>query len=317
MEKIGAAMATEHYATILGDEELVFVDVGASYFIPDTWNIFLSLPRAKFVLFDPNGQNLNYAAHLPPERFSIVPRALAVEEGFAELFIANVDSGSSLLPPHQWPGRPDISADYFFPLRIVDIETRTLASCMKDLQLTNLHAIKLDTQGSELDIVKGMGSKLLAGVLLVEMEVTMDSYPVMFGSPKLPEVISFFEAAGFRYVNTRIARRPPAVSRVSGRKFASTIGVQHECDVLFIRDIVNAVYSGPVELLQVVRQQVSLLAAYYLHAEALEILHLVSNRLPQYQSEILAIECAIENIAEHQVTQLECGALSLWHRDQT
>ncbi|HET6280465.1 MAG TPA: FkbM family methyltransferase [Polyangia bacterium] len=310
-------MSVEHLAQILGGETLTLADVGASYFLPDTWNYFLPLPTARFVLFDPVGQNLAYAKRLPPERVTVVPVALSRTGGAAELFLANTDSGSSLFPPHPWPGRPPLNQQYFFPLRVVDIETRTLASCLDQHRIDAVHAIKLDTQGSELDIVKGLDSRRLQTLLLAELEVSMDSQPTQLGAAKLPEVISHFETHGFRFVNTRIARRALDASGCVGPRFASTLAAQHECDVLFIKDVIKTDYDSAAEMMRALRQQLALLCAYYLHGEAVELAGLAEDRLPDMRPALQALVIAIGHVAEYQSACLNQGAQSLWHRDQT
>ncbi|HEX3695649.1 MAG TPA: FkbM family methyltransferase [Polyangia bacterium] len=310
-------MSAEALWQILGGHPLNLADVGASYFLPDTWSYLVPLPTATFVLFDPVGKNLAYAKNLPPDRVTVIPTALSRTGGAAEFFLANTDSGSSLFPPHPWPGRPALNHDYFFPLRIVDIETRTLAACLDERRIDLVHAIKLDTQGSELDIVKGMDARRLEQLLLVEMEVSMDSHPAQLGSARLPEVITYFEARGFRYVNTRIARKALEPTGCTGPRFAATLAAQHECDVLFIRDIAALPIDRPEWLMRALRQQVTLLCAYYQHGEAVQSVRWAAERLPAERPTCLALEQAIGRVAEHQAACLEAGTLSLWHRDQT
>jgi FkbM family methyltransferase len=310
-------MSAESLAQILDGQPLILADVGASYFMPDTWYNLLPLPTTHFVLFDPVGKNLEYGKQLPAERVTVIPFALSRNGGASEFFLANTDSGSSLLPPHPWPGRPALNHDYFFPLQVLDIETKTIASCLNDHGIDAVHAIKLDTQGSELDIVKGLDPSRLEKLLLVEMEVTMDSYPVMFGAARLPEVIDYFEGNGFRYINTRIARKPLEPSGCVGPAFASTLPAQHECDVLFIRDILNTPPDDSRSFMRVLRQQLALLCVYYLHSEAFETARAAAQILPAARDALNSLEQAITQFAEYQSARLKEGALSLWHRDQT
>ena len=310
-------MSAEVLWQILGGQPLTLADVGASYFLPDTWSYVVPMPTARFVLFDPVGKNLAYAANLPPDRVTVIPSALSRQGGAAEFFLANTDSGSSLYPPHPWPGRPALNHDYFFPLKVIDIETQTLAACLDERRIDLVHAIKLDTQGSELDIVKGLDLRRLQQLLLVEMEVTMDSHPVQLGAARMPEVITFFEANGFRYVNTRIARKALEPSGCVGPRFASTVGAQHECDVLFIRDITTMHPDHPEWFMRALRQQVTLLCAYYLHGEAVQALRFAAERFPQERPTCAALEQAVGRYAEYQSACLKSGVLSLWHRDQT
>src|SRR5258708_7628765 len=159
-------MSAEVLWQILGGQPLTLADVGASYFLPDTLSYVVPMPTSRFVLFDPVGKNLAYAANLPPDRVTVIPSALSRQGGAAEFFLANTDSGSSLYPPHPWPGRPALNHDYFFPLKVIDIETPTLAACLAERRIDLVHAIKLDTQGSELDIVKGLDLRRLQQLLL-------------------------------------------------------------------------------------------------------------------------------------------------------
>jgi len=310
-------MSAEYFSLLLGGESLRLADVGASYFLPDTWSYLLPLPSAHFVLFDPVRRNLKYAEQLPPSRSTIIPMALSRTGGASEFFLANTDSGSSLLPPSPTAEWPDGHDAYFFPLRILDIPTKTLASCLDDHDVGAVHAIKLDTQGSELDIVKGLDPARLSQLLLVEMEVTLETEPVYLGAARLPEVIAYLEAAGFRFVNTRISRHSAEAAGCVGPRFASTLPAQCECDVLFVRDIFRDTYPNAQAFWSVLRRELTLLCAYYLHGEALSILRKAAAKFPIEKALVSALEQAVGQVAEHQSRCLANGALSLWHRDRT
>lgn len=308
-------MSLESLANILGGETLQLADVGASYFLPDTWAYLLPLPTSRFVLFDPVGTNLAYASKLPPEKVRVVPTALSKDGGAAEFFLAHVDSGSSLFPPHPWPSRPPLNHDYFFPLKVIDIETKTMGACLDEHGIEAVDAIKLDTQGSELDIVKGLDPARLARVLLVEMEVSMDSHPTQLGSAKLPEVIAFFESHGFRYINTRIARR--SLKATGCEDNGATIAAQHEADVLFVKDIMNMEHPDTASFLKTLRRLLTLLCAYYMHGDAKETLQVAASFLPAARPTLAAFESWINQVADVQAAHLKAGGQSLWHRDHT
>jgi FkbM family methyltransferase len=309
-------MSSEALARILGEEPLCVADAGASYFMPDTWNYLLPLVNARFVLFDPVAKNLVYAREIDAHRVTTIPIALSSHGRTSEFFLANVDSGSSLLPPHQWPGRPALEHDYFFPLTITDIETATLASCLDARHIDAVHAIKLDTQGSELDIIKGLDERRLETLLLVEMEVSLDSHPIYLGAARMPEVIEYFEQRGFRFVNIRIARKALEASGCVGPEFAATVPAHHECDVLFVRDIINGKFEDERQFMRVLRQHLTLLCAYYLHGEAIETVRLSAEIVPSERKVLAALEQAIGEFAEYQSVCLKSGAFSLWHRDR-
>ena len=306
-------MSAEAFAEILANEPLCLADVGASYFLSDNWKYFFPLPTSQFVLFDPVGKNLAYAKELPTERVTVIPAALDQKNGVSEFFLANTDSGSSLLPPHPWPGRPALNHDYFFPLKVLDIETATIASCLDKSGIQAVHAIKLDTQGSELNIIRGFDDDRLRKLLLVEMEVSMDSYRMYLGAARFAEVIDYFEGHGFRFINTRIARKPLDHTGCVGAAFASTLPAQHECDALFVKDIIHADYENDAELMRELRQLVALLCAYYLHGEAVETVQLAAEKLPDDRSTFAQLVDSIGRVAASQSNDLAQGSRSLWH----
>jgi FkbM family methyltransferase len=304
------------FNSLLSSYPLVMVDVGASYFLPDTWNVLFPLPSSRFVLFDPCSQNLAYAQGHPAEKVLSIPSALAGKEGVCEFFLANMDSGSSLYPPMVYKNRPAPNHEYYFPLRVRDIEVTTLHRSLDLAGIDTIHAIKLDTQGSELDIVRGLDARRLSRLLLVEMEVTLDSTPAYAGAAKLADVIPFFEAAGMRFVNTRIARKPLQPYGLDQPAYAAALGAQHEADVLFVRDLFSIEYQDMADFLATTHQLVTLLCAYYLHGEALDILQMAAIAMPSEEQALQALQQQVIYIAAQQTQMLQNGALSLWHRDQ-
>ncbi len=306
-------MLPESLHALLGGESLVLADVGASYFMPDTWMQLVPLPQTRFVLFDPVGKNLEYAKQLPAGRAVVIPSALSRDGGLAELFVSNVDSGSSILPPQQWPHRPALPHDYFFPLRVVDVETKTMHTALDEHGVAEVHAIKLDTQGSELDIVRGLDAKRLSRLVMVEMEVSMTNPPTYVGAARLPDVITFFEDNGFRYVNTRIERRSLQALGCTGPAWSATIPAQHECDAIFVRDVL-ATSPDRTTLLADLRRLITLLCAYYMHGEAIEVLRVAAAELgPDARGTLAAMEQGVAACAEQQAARIASGMHTTWH----
>lgn len=177
-------------------ESLAFVDIGASYFLHKPWLPLILGGRAKLISIDPNSENLNYLDHFPNIDVKKVPAALSSEEGLRTLYVTNVDSGSSLFPPE--PSEEDLIRspglyDYLFPLREVTIEVTTLDFLIT--KSSDFLAVKIDTQGAELEILKGASSLFRQGqILSVEAEVSLLSRPIMSGSPTYADISSFLES---------------------------------------------------------------------------------------------------------------------------
>jgi len=77
------------------------------------------------------------------------------------------------------------------------IETKEARS-LDSLNLGRFDMIKLDTQGSEIDILKG-ASETLLGVKHILMEVSLTQYNI--GSPRFYDVIEFINSIGFEVLD--------------------------------------------------------------------------------------------------------------------
>ena len=66
------------------------------------------------------------------------------------------------------------------------------------------HLLKLDTQGSELEILRGLRRDQFANVLAVEVEI--EFHEVYRGQPLFPEVHQFMRDAGFALLDFRVQR---------------------------------------------------------------------------------------------------------------
>ncbi|MGD1902798.1 MAG: FkbM family methyltransferase [Geitlerinemataceae cyanobacterium] len=291
---------------ILGGGGLTLADVGASYFLPDTWQLLTGLPSTTFVLFDPNGSNLQYTRAYPNTRFVTLPCALSGAGGVRTLYLSNTDSGSSLYPPldRHWERESDNS--YFFPLKLVDIETFSLEQALDRANVETVDAIKLDTQGSELEILLGLDEARWPRLLFVELEVSLQNPPLYRGAARVNEVQHAMERKGFNLVNVRTSRGESSTT--------SGISVPNECDLLFARDASQIAELADRERLA--RRSIALACTYYLHDFAKQFLNQEWGRVffPAERERKL-IGGAIDAISSFQDELLARGRLSLWHRD--
>ena len=180
---------------------IVCVDVGASYYPHPRWKLFLQSPRTQWVAVDPNADNLSYTADW---RWSCQLRTCAVglsgTGGKRTLYVTNVDSGSSLLEPVIPESMRERITDrgYFFPVTERIIETLPLADVLTSTSEGAPVLVKLDTQGTELEILRGAEALIDAGRIVgVESEATLLAQPVMNGSGKFSELVEYLEAHGF------------------------------------------------------------------------------------------------------------------------
>lgn len=213
--------------------EAICVDVGASYYPHSKWRLFLESPQTRWIAVEPNAANLGYLEAWPWRcAVSACTTGLSRDGGPQTLYVTNVDSGSSLLEPvipaslaHRVTNR-----DYFFPLRTQRIETLSLAQVIPADAGAAPVLVKLDTQGTELDILAGAESLLKERrVVGVDLEATLLAEPVMKGGGKFWEACRYLEDLGFELLHIKPIYGPSrlGLARPRGHTYLN------ECDAVF------------------------------------------------------------------------------------
>jgi FkbM family methyltransferase len=161
-------------AEILGEGATTVLDVGARWGAGGVW--WRLDPLARLIGFDPDPvECARLNALLPPgarERF--VPVALGREPGPATLNITLEPGCSSVFPPDE------ALADRFPGLSVIKVAKRetiqleTLDRWAESEGIDEITFAKLDTQGCELDILRG-GEQALSQCLGLEVEVEFAS----------------------------------------------------------------------------------------------------------------------------------------------
>jgi len=210
------------------------VDVGASYYPHTSWWLFLGSSNTNWVAVEPNEKNLMYLQRWPWKAKSrAVVMGLSEVGGKQFLYVTNTDSGSSLLepviPPSMKHRLGEEGVQYFFPVRKVEIETKTLLSVIDEAG-KNPTIIKLDTQGSELSILKSaLNGATSSQVVGIEIECSLLSDPLYKDSPRLWEVATYLENFGFELLGLDVFPR-----RSTSKKISSTPKLLvNECDAVF------------------------------------------------------------------------------------
>lgn len=186
------AMPTEAEALGRLDDVLpkdpVVVDVGAN---TGRWTreLLARYPTAQVLMIEAQAELLPGLCHLAArhERASAVNATLASTRGKKTFYVCHGDryrSGSSLLP--------ELSGH---PLEERTVMTQTLDVVVREADLGGpVDFIKLDTQGSELDILAG-GAQALATASLVQMELSVLRYNE--DAPLLAQAVAFMAEHGF------------------------------------------------------------------------------------------------------------------------
>jgi FkbM family methyltransferase len=197
-------MATNRYfsaaseiASVLGElleQPLVVVDVGCRWGFADTWEQLGD--RCRTIGFEPDYDECERLRTRYRERpwVEIVPHALGSEPGTAMLHITREPACSSLYEPLD-----DIVDRHprLEPQRLAarqQIELITLDDWCERKGLERVDLIKLDTQGSELDVLRG-AARALDGVSAVQTEVEFN--PMYEGQPLYGDMDAFLRDRGF------------------------------------------------------------------------------------------------------------------------
>lgn len=179
---------------VLGPAAMSIVDVGARWGASQAW--FRLKPLAKLYGFEPDPvecARLNQRAEPGQEEF--VPLALGRENGTGTLHVTREPACSSLYPPSpaMLARFPSLRA-VMTQVESLEVPLSTLETWARRACVERVDFIKLDTQGADLDILRGAGS-LLDDCLGVEAEVMFDQLYV--GQPLFADVDAYLRSKGF------------------------------------------------------------------------------------------------------------------------
>ncbi len=211
----------------------VCVDVGASFYPHEKWLPFLLSPATSWIAVEPNATNLGYLHDwVWPCRVRACTTGLSREGGIQTLYVTNVDTGSSLLPPEIPPSMKHrvTNLDYFFPVVERPIETMTLEHVVREEAPDSPIFVKLDTQGTELSILQGAHALLEQHRIVgIEMEATLLAQPLMRGAGLFWEACEYLHGLGYELLDVKPIR---AVGR-NGRPARGYRTYLNECDAVF------------------------------------------------------------------------------------
>lgn len=209
------------------------IDVGASYFEHSKWRVFLKSKKINWISVDPNAQNLTYLKDWRWEsELKVINHGLSQNGGEVTLYVTNVDSGSSIKKP-KIPASMKmrlVNESYFFPYKEKKIITKSLKTLIEENYNLNPFFIKLDTQGTELDILKGADLFFKNFQILgIELETSLLTQPFYENANKFADVINFFGEKGYELININVFDLYSTSNITSRNNF-----FPNEADVVFL-----------------------------------------------------------------------------------
>lgn len=189
-------------ATSLREQPLRAMDVGAAGGVPEHWREYL--PWMEIDCFEPDAGECAARRRSAPPNVHWFAVALAGASGTRPFHVLNRATGSSLYPPNdtvlvEYSGR-----SYAGVRKVIDLECLSLRDFLARYDRPVPALMKLDTQGSELEILSSFDAAQLQQVLCVEVEV--EFLELYLGQPTFTDVHGFMTAAGFRLLDLRTHR---------------------------------------------------------------------------------------------------------------
>lgn len=277
---------------VLGGEQLVAVDVGARYDIPEVWLVLEGHMRV--VAFEPDPKACEelravYDARGHGHLYRNLPIAVSGTGGKRTLYVTNTPSGSSLLSPDTAHNRAYVDNDYIFPIKERTVETRTLRDVLDEIGEPRVDMVKIDVEGAALEIVESLGEERLKNVLSIELETS--TKPQFKGERAFFEINTFMEKHGFelmdlRRLYTRMTRngRPDGYQREVFGVHAESPTISPRMmgvDAFYFRSPEEILARGPGE----VRRLAAVFATYGYFCEAYNLLERADAMLGAKQAE--------------------------------
>lgn len=176
---------------LLANAPLTVVDVGASGGVSPIWRQFGA--DARIIGFEPNRDEAEKDVFADNVR--IYPMGLGKQSGTQQLRICTFPYASHTLPIVEEFWRRFPNYDYFELDRLETIEVTDFDGFAQANAIGPVDFFKLDTEGTELDILQGAQRALEASVLGVQIEVGFSEYH--HGRAVFAEVDTFMRAHGF------------------------------------------------------------------------------------------------------------------------
>lgn len=196
--KFSRSLQTLRNASDYLQEKIVWFDVGARYGLGSTFTRLSKEGRMDIIGFEPDQEECARLNQLD-DGITYYPYALGSKNGEADFYITKHPGASSFLKPNEKVLAPYPIRSCFEIEKIVKLKSVTIDSLF-DSQLPLPHFIKLDTQGFELEILRG-AKQTLEGVHGIQLEAHLE--PIYENQALFPEVKQYLKEQGFDLVSLK------------------------------------------------------------------------------------------------------------------
>jgi FkbM family methyltransferase len=177
---------------LLGNNPLTIVDVGASGGVDLRWHNFTTF--FKGVLFEPDPREYDRLKHSGRNDLIILNAALLDSVSEIDFHLCRKQQVSSVYLPNFNILNRFYDRERFEVLKTIRLKTDTLDNQLRNNGILEIDFIKIDTQGSELSVLKGSTDSLKNAIGL---EVEVEFVDLYEKQPLFSEVDSFVRKFGF------------------------------------------------------------------------------------------------------------------------
>ncbi len=209
------------------------IDIGSSYFIDNKWDHFLGSKKVTWISIEPNNDNLNYLKNWNYKAKLIVKNiCLSNQVKEKTLYVTKIDSGSSLKKPNIHSSMKirmeKTNENYLFPYEEKKIKCETLNNIIL-ADTKKSFFLKIDTQGSELDILEG-SDQLIKNEMIIglETEAPLWAKPNYENSGKFWQICKFLEQNNFEMLKIFPYQSKSRLKNKTKSEF-----INNECDAVF------------------------------------------------------------------------------------
>jgi len=183
---------------LLKNNPIIFVDIGAAGGMHKRWLKLGS--NIKSILFEPDEEEYKKLNFNKSDNSVIINAAVADNKKLVDFNICKKQEVSSIYKPNLNLINKYDEAQRFEVERTVSMQADSLNSLLKVENINDVDFMKIDTQGSELDILKG-ATNYLDNIIGLEVEV--EFVQLYHEQPLFFEVNTFIESNGFSLIDLR------------------------------------------------------------------------------------------------------------------
>jgi FkbM family methyltransferase len=194
---------------------LTLVDVGASLAPFEAFEPLLG--HARYVGFDPDRREVRDGG-----RHSVLDTAVVAEPagGKVRFFLTRNPTCSSTLRPDESVTGNYLHAYRFEVVDTADVPATTLPAALRAADVDRVDWIKLDTQGTDLRVLRSLGEDLWSGLLCVDAEPGIDAW--YEGEDTFAELHGEMVARGFWLADLALT----TATRLRPATFAAALGAR-------------------------------------------------------------------------------------------